>query len=214
MWFLALCVLFFLAAVATFIWRRVLIKYQFILAKEHFIEFAQALDDLKKKHLDGFTDNAPSDLPDRSSLARGEAPPHFVTSAGLALVYSLRPDGPRTAHHLSLSYRGQPIAHAAATTFLAFAARLLGLPPERFVVSRSPRGVYHAHLLMTEPEYADFRDRQIEVPYLDQIREVQRDCNEVRARCWPPQQLESPSIQDMKKAAPPDPAIDRPEPGA
>lgn len=191
MWFLVLCGLFFAAAVATFVWRRVLIKYQFIFAKEHFIEFAQALADLKKKHLEGFTDSPPVERLNRTEISPGDAPPHFVTSAGLALLYSVRAEGPRTAHHLSLSYRGQPIAYAAATTFLAFAARLLGIPPERLAVSRSPRGIYHAHLLMTEPEYADFREREIEIPYPDQIREIQQSCNEVRARCWPPLRLEA-----------------------
>ena len=203
MWFLLLCGLFFAAAVATFVWRRVLIKYQFIFAKEHFIEFAQALAELKKKHLEGFTDSRPFERPERperpertnrTEISPTDAPPHFVTSAGLALLYSVRPEGPRTAHHLSLSYRGQPIAYAAATTFLAFAARLLGIPPERLAVSRSPRGVYHAHLLMTEPEYADFREREIEIPYPDQIREIQKHCNEVRARCWPPLRVEAAGI--------------------
>ncbi|MFO0576604.1 MAG: hypothetical protein U1A78_21570 [Polyangia bacterium] len=194
MWFLLLCGLFFAAAVATFVWRRVLIKYQLIFAKEHFIEFAQALAELKKKHLEGFTDSAPAKRLDRTTISPGDAPPNFVTSAGLALLYSVRPEGPRTAHHLSLSYRGQPIAYAAATTFLAFAARLLGLPPERLAVSRSPRGIYHAHLLMTEPEYADFREREIEIPYPDQIREIQQRCNEDRARCWPPLRLEAAGV--------------------
>jgi hypothetical protein len=216
MWFLVLCGLFFAAAVATFLWRRVLIKYQFIFAKEHFIEFAQALADLKKSHLEGFTNSAPDNLPESlpESLINGSpisldaAPPHFVTSAGLALLYSVRPDGPRTAHHLSLSYRGQPIAYAAATTFLAFTARLLGVPPERFEVSRSPRGIYHAHLLMTEPEYADFREREIEVPYPDQVREIHRDCNEVRARCWPQLRLDAPQLHGKPE---PDKGIEAPD---
>lgn len=215
--FLLLCVLFFLGLMATFTWRRVLNKYQLIFAKEHFIEFAEQLADLKKKlqtklnlpaaisdpsnqkdsPKDDQSDNQMGNQPVPSEPAETE-PDYFITSAGLAFLYSVRSEGEERAHHLSLSYFGQPLAYAAATTFLAFTARLLRVAPERFAVSRSRQGIYHASFRLSAAEHADLLNRQIEIPAADRIKSIQLECNQVRDLNWPMSRIEQTAVQALE----------------
>lgn len=202
--FLVLCLLFFLGLMATFTWRRTLIKYQLIFAKEHFIEFAEQLADLKNKLLQsapGVPDEGgePTNQKDNQKDHRPEAEPdYFITSAGLAFLYSVRSEGEERAHHLSLSYFGQPLAYAAATTFVAFAARLLRVPPERFVVSRSQQGIYHASFRLSAAEHAELLNGQIEIPPADTIKSIQLECNQVRDRNWPMSRIEQTAVQALE----------------
>lgn len=201
--FLLLCVLFFLGLLATFMWRRVLNKYQLIFAKEHFIEFAEQLSDLKNKLL-----KLSLDVPERNSEQTNQKdnqpepaaaePDYFITSAGLAFLYSVRSEGEELAHHVSLSYFGQPLAYAAATVFLAFTARLLRVAPERFVVSRSRQGIYHVSFRLGAAEHAELLNRQIEIPAADTIKSIQAECNQVRDRCWPISQIEQTAVQALE----------------
>lgn len=218
--FLALCLLFFLGVMASFLWRRTLTKYQLIFAKEHFIEFAEQLADLKNKLLQSDRRNSEdgnestnqkdneranqsdektgSQLDNQSAGPEGAEPDYFITSAGLAFLYSVRSEGEEQVHHLSLSYFGQPLAYAAATVFLAFTARLLRVAPERLAVSRSRQGIYHASFRLGAAEHAELLNRQIEIPAADRIKSIQAECNQVRDRNWPMSRIEQIAGQALE----------------
>src|SRR5262249_54228871 len=110
-----------------------------VFADEHFQEVAAKLPALKRAALEQpvLTE---ADLPRPPNDPRA-----LLTDVGLAVVYTISPEGDAYSHHLSVSLpaRGYT-AHAVGDMFMWFLARLLGIEMNRLRLGISPTTVHHA----------------------------------------------------------------------
>jgi len=104
-----------------------------------------------------------------SPIAGADDPRVGLTSGGLTLAYTAEDTGIGILHHISMSYRGGPLA-------LAFGARcgfhlltFLGVDPTRAAVAHSRGGVLHLGFLLDPDEVQEFSDRPIHVPSASEI---------------------------------------------
>jgi hypothetical protein len=111
--------------------------YAALYAPAHLAELGRGLLTLISRGADG--------------LGATESPPHFVTSANLAVVVTRAPAADGGRYHLSLSRRGDVLAQGAALTLVAFLLDVLGFDPARASVSPSPN-VTHVEFAMSADE--------------------------------------------------------------
>lgn len=119
-------------------------KYGRIFADAHFIELGGAAAKIKAAALSN-QDNLPSSADDLRI---------HQTSANVAIVYTVRKDDTRYVHHCSVSVPGGPTTHAVGRTFVAFAAKLFGLPLDRMVFAVAPSTVHHGEVTLDAEEHA------------------------------------------------------------
>lgn len=111
-------------------------KYQRLFSDDHFRELATGLSGLQPR-----TDG-------------GDAPPHFVTSVGLAVAYAVVPLPEGVRHHVSMSYVHGALARAGAAPLIAFLADLGGVPLHRVVLFDTGSPVIHGEFGLTASEDA------------------------------------------------------------
>jgi len=119
-------------------------KYGRIFADAHFIEVGGAAAKIKAAAL-AKGDSEPSSADDPRTLQ---------TSANVAIFYTVRKDDLRYVHHCSVSVRGGPTTHAVGRTFVAFAAKLFGLPLDRMAFAVAPSTVHHGEVMLDADEHA------------------------------------------------------------
>jgi len=102
-------------------------------------------------------------------IAGADDPRVGITSGGLTFAYTAEDTGSGIFNHISMSYRGRPLA-------LAFGARcgfhlltFLGVDPTRAAVAHSRGGVLHLGFLLDPEEAQQFPDRTIHVPSASEI---------------------------------------------
>lgn len=151
-------------------------KYRRLLAPEHLVELGEGLLRIKANAF-------------ASPLVEGSAPDPerhaFVSSAGAIVGYTVREEGGAHAHHLSLSYRGGPLAVGAAGTLIAFCARALGVPMEKLHVGRSERGVFHVGWELDGDAHAALEAAPVKVPSPEEAPAVMAACFEEARRLGP-----------------------------
>jgi hypothetical protein len=118
-------------------------KYGRIFSDAHVIEIGRAVASLKTAALAN-DDTKPSSPGD----------PHSHTSAYLAIVYTVRKDDTGYVHSCSVSVRNGYTAHAVGRTFVAFAAKLLGLPLDRMAFVVTPSTVHYGEVTLDSEEHA------------------------------------------------------------
>jgi hypothetical protein len=100
-------------------------------------------------------------------------PPNRVTKAGLAIAYTLTPQGEKHRAYLSLSYKGGWFASSAAGILVACIRRFLSLPLPFELLGVSTRGVYHiAFLVDAIPNVAPVSAEAIYEEALTEGREI------------------------------------------
>ncbi|AKT43706.1 hypothetical protein [Chondromyces crocatus] len=150
-------------------------KYRRLLAPEHLLELGGGLARLKEAVFSAPPDLAEPD-PERHS---------FVSSAQLILAYTCSRPHEAHQHHLSLSYRGGPLALGAAGVVIAFCARLLGAPVEHLQVGRSDRGVYHIAWALDDPAHEALRNATLAIPTIAEMPSVMAVCFQDARRLGP-----------------------------
>jgi hypothetical protein len=134
------------------------LRYRRLYADGHLMELARGLEALRA-------------APGTREVREEGLVPHFITSAGLIVAYSWRPDGSDFVHHLSLSHQRGPIAQGAASTLLAFSLDLLGVDLASAQSGTSARLVTHAAFRLTAAEQAALVGRSAIVVHPAHARE-------------------------------------------
>jgi hypothetical protein len=137
--------------------------YRRLFSDEHFAEVARAAASLKAGALERVL---VSDLDGPRSPAD---PRVFVSSAGLAIVYTVRQLDGGFVHHCSVSLAGSPTAHALGATFLLFVTRFIGLDWDGmgFEVGRST--VHHGEIMLTPPQHDTFAKQAVAEPSRENV---------------------------------------------
>lgn len=129
--------------------------YRRLFADGHFMEVARAAGRVKTAAL-GRVITSDDDEP------RSPADPRAaVTSAGLALLYTVRRVEDRFVHHYSVSVAGGYTAHAVGETFVLFVARVLGVPVASLALGVGRSTVHHAEFQFTGAEQSEFAGRPV-----------------------------------------------------
>ncbi|HEV3191899.1 MAG TPA: hypothetical protein VGY54_15415 [Polyangiaceae bacterium] len=121
--------------------------YRRLFSDEHFIEIGRSGAGLKAAALESATDGVADGM-------RGPSDPRMlVTSAGLAIAYTVHKNDLEFIHHCSVGVSGDITAHGVGATFVAFAITLVGLPihKARFQVGEST--VHHAEATLSAEEH-------------------------------------------------------------
>ena len=129
--------------------------YRRLFADGHFLEVAKGVSRIKAAALDKVIVSGVNEvrLPDDSRA--------LVTSAGLALLYTIRRVEDRFVHHYSVSAAGGYTAHAVGETFVLFVAKLLGVPFESLALGVGRSTVYHAEFQFSTVEQSEFAVRVV-----------------------------------------------------
>jgi hypothetical protein len=121
--------------------------YRRLFSDEHFIEIGHSVVSLKAAALERATDAIADGMWDRSD------PRMLVTSAGLAIAYTVHENDLEFIHHCSVGVSGDFTAHGVGATFVAFVMNLVALPMHktRFQVGEST--VHHAEATLGAEEH-------------------------------------------------------------
>ena len=129
--------------------------YRRLFADEHFLEVARGVARLKAAALEKVIAS------EGDELRSPDDPRALVTSAGLALLYTVRQGGGRFVHHYSVSVAGGYTAHAVGETFVLFVAKLLGVPFDALALGVGRSTVHHAEFQLGGDGQAEFAGRPV-----------------------------------------------------
>jgi hypothetical protein len=124
-------------------------SYGRLFANEHFIEIGRGASGLKVAAVANVI-QSDSDQP-RSP----NDPRILTTSAGLAIVYTVRKHQSDFVHHCSVSMRGGYTANAVGGTFVVFVMKLVGMPVERAGFEIGASTVHHGEVTLDQAEHDD-----------------------------------------------------------
>lgn len=175
MHWVALVVMGLVAIVAGFIisGRRI---YRPLFAPEHFEEVAQLLVTLRESALEEL-DAGPSSLDSN--------PPAAVTSAGLALSYTIERHGDHFIHHLAISLPGHTTPHAVGDRFALFVANRLGVSTDRVSLGAARSTVRHMEFDVDENEHRDLAVHPIRAPTDGEREDLRNEFNTRPLVCRP-----------------------------
>ena len=126
--------------------------YGRLLSDTHFRSIADRVPDLRRGAL--------AQMIGESDAIREPNDPRVLrTEAGLAVVYTVRPQEAEFIHHCSVSFPGQQVAQGSLELFLLFVVRLLGLPLQGLRLERGQLGVQHAECVLGAEAHAAFAAR-------------------------------------------------------
>src|SRR5262249_54512112 len=107
----------------------------------------------------------------------GPYPPGaMLTSAGIALLYTIGREDNKFIHQLSMSHEGYWFHESAARVLVAYVHRLLGLDTTPIALGISDRGRYYMAFELEPDEQEDFASRPIRVPALASIGDIYKEC--------------------------------------
>jgi hypothetical protein len=139
--------------------------YRRIFANAHFTEVAQGVARIKVAAMERVIAS------DEDEVRSAADPRALITSAGLAMVYTVRRIEDRFVHHYhySVSVAGGYTAHAVGETFVLFAAKLLSVPFEFLALGVGQSTVHHAEFQLSPSEQAEFARRPVPEVSLGEI---------------------------------------------
>jgi len=82
-----------------------------------------------------------------------------TSQEGIRVVYTVLRESGEYVHHFSLQTAGGPTPPPVGEMLMLFIASALGFSEERTAMERSPRGIYHGEIRLTEAEHAAFVER-------------------------------------------------------
>ena len=129
--------------------------YRRLFGDGHFLEVARGVGRVKAAALDKVIAS------DEDEVRSPADPRALVTSAGLALLYTVRRVEDRFVHHYSVSVAGGYTAHAVGETFVLFVAKLLGVPFESLALGVGRSTVHHAEFQLSAGEQSEFTGRPV-----------------------------------------------------
>jgi hypothetical protein len=121
--------------------------YRRLFADEHFLEIARAAHGLKAAAIAEPIDvhGAPPNVPGDARF--------LLTTAGLAVVYTVVKEEQAFIHHLSVSNSNGITANAVGATFVAYVARLVGLPLSKMTFEVGVSTVHHGEVRLDAAEH-------------------------------------------------------------
>jgi hypothetical protein len=139
-----------LLAAGVIVWR--VSSYRRIFADRHFADVARIVAQVKAAALEhGDGEYLPADDP----RAR-------ITTAGFALVYTIKQRDDRFVHHYSVSIPGRVTSHAVGERFILFVATLLGVPFDILALSSVESStVHHAEFQLSQREQSEFARQSV-----------------------------------------------------
>jgi hypothetical protein len=126
----------------------------------HIAEFVKTLFELKESALKKL------DSPDDKEVD-GK-----VTSARLAVSYSINKDNGQFRHHLAISTSGRPTPHAIGDLFVYLAIWSLGLPVDLFRLESSQTSVHHGKVTISKDDQDRFIQVREKIPSPAEIKEA------------------------------------------
>jgi len=167
-------------AVAYFVVRRRRI-YRPLFTHEHYNEVAGLLVALRESALDELKLGATSD----------SAPPALVSSAGLALSYSIARNGELFVHHFAISLPAHRTPHAVGDRFAHFLANRLGLPTDQVRLGASQSTVHHMEFDADRKKHYGIATLPIGPPSESELEELR--LNKRRIPCHPMDVSDTPN---------------------
>jgi hypothetical protein len=140
-----------------------------IFSDEHRREVWSAIGSLKQAALRGSN----ADLKD-------EDPRVFTSSAGLCLIYTIRPSEEGFLHHLSVSLPGRT-QNAVGYVFLCMTTELLGIRPDSMGIYVSAATTHHTAVTLTVDQEEAFLAREVirvSPRGLDSLQRICRDATD------------------------------------
>ncbi len=147
--------------------------YRPLFTPEHYGEVARLLVGLRESALRELMAGATPD----------SHPPAVVSSAGLALSYSIAREGELFVHHFAISLPAHITPHAVGDRFALFLANRLGVPTDQVRLGASQSTVHHMEFGVDEKENNDIATRPIGPPSENELEELR--FNKHRVPCHP-----------------------------
>lgn len=145
-------------------------KYRQIFASEHLVELARLLQGVKTAACNASPDQPPPDSPMDDDRC-------FVSSAGIACLYSVDAGEGVFLHHFSISMPGSYTPHAVGRPFSLYFAGLIGAPIEKLQLAVSESMVFHTAFEVSSEEHPAICEREIDIPTPAEATEKQRWCS-------------------------------------
>jgi hypothetical protein len=123
-------------------------RYAALFADPHLLEIGRGLGRVKAAAL------ARVMRDERDAPTAADDPRVLATSAGLAIVYTVRERATRFEHHCSISVVGGPTPHAVGGTFVMLVTKLLGLTDAGLQCHVAASTVHHAALSVDAERHA------------------------------------------------------------
>jgi hypothetical protein len=186
-------------AVVLVIWRLDR-RYNAIFANEHFIEFARGVAGVKAA--------AYAEMLDLSEVRPLPPGDHrvFLSSAGIALVYTISPRNARFDHHFSVSFAGWYTPKAVGESFVLLTAKALGVPYHRLDLGVGGSTAHHADLQLSEEEHEAMRHRPVPELSLADVEAFRKEWTNARPTLeW----RDLTRIASADAALPPEPREER-----
>jgi hypothetical protein len=137
-------------------------KYSSLFAPKHISEFATGMAQLKRAAMASIIQ------PGEDYQAERFDHNTFVSSAGLAAMYTISMQKELFCHHISLSHQTAVLAHSAAMTFATWISYILNVPAEKIKVpiglSSVPGEVWHVTFELTDAEQAAYKTASPRIP--------------------------------------------------
>lgn len=149
-------------------------KYSAIYSHQHLLEFARNMTRIKQEAL-----AAADAAPGLEQLTLTRLPPGaLLTSAGIALFYTVGREQDGYVHQLSMSHRGDWFEPAAAKVLVAYVHTLLDLGATPIALALSDSGRYYMAFELDGDAHRDFADRPVKVPTLAEMPAIYQQCCE------------------------------------
>lgn len=143
---------------------------------DHHLEIARRAPALKAAALDRAAD------PDSLGRVALDDPRLVLTTAGLAILYTVASEDGRFVHACSVSYQGGVTAHAIGWHFLGYLVLLLGLPLERLELSVSASTAHHAEVSLGPDDHAAVARAPVREVSPGQLSDLRQAIATARAR--------------------------------
>jgi hypothetical protein len=148
--------------------------YRRLFSDRHFLELAGAAVALQQAGLD-------RPITDSDQIKSQSDPRCLLTSAGLAVVYTVSTNDSEITHHCSVSLAAGPTARAVGEIFLLLMTKLLGLPIDKLRVHIGSSTVHHALAILTLSEHARLASAPAFELTADNLEHVRREIHDLRA---------------------------------
>jgi hypothetical protein len=124
-------------------------QYKRFVTEAHLAEMLEIVATLKQSALNHIEDaGQEAALPHPSCM--------MTSQEGIRVVYTITRENGEYVHHFSLQTASGPTPPPVGEMLMLFIASMLGFPEGRASLARSPRGIYHGEITLTEAEQAEF----------------------------------------------------------
>lgn len=148
--------------------------YRRIFSDAHLAEVARGVGPLKSAALGRLIAS------DEDQIASSTDPRLLLTSAGLALAYTVQPDQDGYVHHYSVSLGGEYTARAVGEAFVLFVAELLGVPFDTLALGVGQSTVHHAEFRLSAGEHEKYAEQPVREVAQHEMETLWRQCVERR----------------------------------